>query len=381
MKKIGFLGAYSIENAGDQLLGYAVRQTFRARLPNAEQIVFAPELRGNFWRHAWNETRGIDAPITRIAADDSVKWAKGLDAVVIGGGGIIRIEPDFRPFGLGDPRKWNRDVRASWNAVGAEATPAYLAAHSADYERIARCCETLSYVSVRNELTARFVRRCGFGGEVNVVPDPTLLLDLPESDLPDRVLRKAGVDTTAFVLGLSVGNAIRDVRAQHFFTELFSTLSKLVAKRTLEVVVFPFGEIYGDTELQRLAHKAIPGSKMITEELGALDRWRLVGALDFYVCARWHAMLAAFAQDVPFLAMDEYMSDATASSKIRELVVATDLDALWLSPCLSMHPAAKLDNALSVTGSDDFSFAPRLATMRERLERHYDAMIAALAPR
>lgn len=376
--KIGFLGAYSIDNAGDQLLGYAVRQTFRARLPRAEQLLFAPELRGNIWRHAWNDARGIDAPITRISADDSVRWAKGLDAVVIGGGGIIRLEPDFRPFVLGDPRKWSRDIRAAWNAVGAEATPAHLVDHRADYERIARCCETLSYVSVRNELTARFVRRCGFAGHVDVVPDPTLLLDLPESDDGERVLRAAGVDTSAFVVGLSVGNAVRDVRAQHFHAELFSTLAKLVAKRSVEVVVLPFGEIYGDTELQRIAHKAIAGAKIVTAELGALDRWRLVGALDFYVCARWHAMLAAFAQDIPFLVMDEYLSDATASSKIREFVTDTDLDALWLSPCLSMHPAAKLDNALSITGEDAFSFVPRLSAMRARLERHYDAMIAAL---
>jgi len=375
--KIGFLGAYSIENAGDQLLGYAVRQSFRALLPDAEQIVFAPELRGGFWRHAWNESRGTGAVVTRIPADDSVKWAKGLDAVVIGGGGILRLEPDFRPFQLGDPRKWPRDVPAAWNAIGAEATPSRLAGHEEDYARIARCCETLKYVSVRNELTARFVKTCGFGGEVNVVPDPTLSMELPEDDTAERILRAAGVDTSAFVVGLSVGTALRDVRAQHFFKELLDTLARLVAKRAVEVVVFPFGEIYGDAELARAAHGAIPGSKLVTESLGALDRWRLVGALDFYVCARWHAVLAAFAQDVPFLAMDEYLSDLTASSKIRELIVDTGLEALYLAPCISMHPAAKLENALAL--ADDLAFTEQRAKMQARLHAHYAAMVRSLA--
>ena len=377
--RIGFLGAYSIDNAGDQLLGYAVRQAFRARLPEAEQTILAPDLHGGFWRHAFDAKRGLGVPITRIPGDDSVKWAKGLDAVVIGGGGIIRLEPDFRPFVLGDPARWNRQIPAAWNAVGAEATPGFLVDHQRDYDRVARCCETLSYVSVRNEVTARFVRRCGFAGEVHVVPDPTLLLELPDDDdFAERVLREAGVDTSAFVVGLSVGNSVRDGRAQYFYKELFGTLSKLVAQRTIEVVVFSFGEIYGDAELARLALSAVPGAKHVTRSLDALERWRLVRALDFYVCARWHALLAAFVQDVPFLVLDEYLSDATASSKIRELVADTGLEALYLAPYISLQPSKKLDNALALAGRDDFSFAPRVESMRAALSSHYDAMLRAL---
>ena len=377
MTRIGFLGAFSIENAGDQLLGYAVRQVFEKRLPKAEQRLFAPELRGAFWRHAWDDARGLGAPITRVPIDGT-SWTKGLDAVVIGGGAILRLEPEFRPFVLGDPRRWSRDVPAAWNALGAEATPAYLAAHRADYDRVAQCCEKLAYASVRNELTARFVRRCGYRGDLHVVPDPTLLLETPDDDFAERTLRASGVDTSAYVLGLSVGTSLRDARAQHFHQELFSTLAKLVAKGTLEVVLFPFGEVYGDSELARMAHSAIPGSKLLDANLSALERWRLVGGLDFYLCARWHAMLAAFAQDVPFLVMDEYLSDATASSKIREFVADTDLEELYLAPLVSMRPALKLDNAFSIVGAEDYSFAPRLSAMRERLRRHYDALIAAL---
>jgi hypothetical protein len=378
MKRIGFLGAYSIDNAGDQLLGYAVRQAFRERLPEAQQVLLAPAMRGNLWRHAWDAERGLDVPVERIPADDSVKWAKGLDAVVIGGGGIVRLEPDFRPFVLGDPDRWNPKIPACWNAVGSEATPAYLADHGGDYRRIARCCETLSYVSVRNALTERFVRRCGYAGEVHVVPDPALLLDVPETDFAERTLRDAGVDTDAFVLGLSVGTSLRDPRTSYFYKELFGALGKLVARRAVEVVIFPFGEIYGDTELQRMAHAAIPGAKLVDAKMSALDRWRLIGALDLYLCTRYHAMLAAFAQDVPFVVMDEYLSDAMASSKIREFIADGELEGLYLAPYLSMHPAAKLENALSIVGADDFSFHDRLLSMQDRLRGHYELMIAAI---
>ncbi len=377
MKRIGFLGAYSIDNAGDQLLGYAARQAFRSRLPNAEQVLFAPALRGNFWRHAWDADRGLDVKVEAIPTDDSVRWAKSLDALVIGGGGILRLEPDFRPFMLGDPNKWSAKIPAAWNGIGAEATPAYLADHREDYDRIARCCETLSYVSVRNELTARFVRRCGYGGDLHVVPDPALLLAVPETDFGESALRTAGVDTDNFVVGVSVGTSVRDARAAFFYKELFGALEKLVARGAIEVVLFSFGEIYGDSELQRIAHAALPGAKIIDKSMGALDRWRLVGELDFYLCTRWHAMLAAFSQDVPFLVMDEYLCDATASSKIREFVADANLEAFYLAPCLSAHPAAKLDNALSIV-SGEFSFSALLSIMQDRLREHYDKMVLAL---
>ena len=377
MKRIGFLGAYSIDNAGDQLLGYAARQVFRSRLPSAEQVLLAPAFRGNLWRHAWDTERGIDVPVERIAADDGVRWAKGLDAVVIGGGGIIRLEPDFRPFQLGDPEKWSRHVPAAWNAVGAEATAVYLREHRADYERIAKCCRTLAYVSVRNGVTARFLKRCGYAGDIHVVPDPALLLEVPAEDGGERALRDAGVDTDNFVLGLSVGTSIRDPRSSFFYKDLFAALAKLLAKQAIEVAIFPFGEIYGDSEVLGAVQSALPGSVVLGRTMSPLDRWRLIGALDLYVCARYHAMLAAFAQDTPFLVMDEYLSDASASSKLREFVTDTELEALYLAPYVSRSPASKLDNVLSII-DDGLSFEARLATMRAQLNAHYDRMIAAL---
>jgi polysaccharide pyruvyl transferase WcaK-like protein len=381
MKKIGFLGAYSIDNTGDQVLGYAVRQAFRERVPGADQVVLSPELRGDFWRHAWTVERGIDAEIRKIPAGDSTRWAKGLDAVVIGGGGLVRLEPDFRPFLLGEASDWDPRVPAAWNAVGAEGAPAYLADQRPAYRAVKRCCEALAYVSVRNETSARFVRRCGFTGSLLIVPDPTMLLSLPpaDKDRGDVILRDAGVDTGKFVIGLSVGASIRGGRAEYFYKELFSALASRAEPK--EIVLFPFGHIYGDAELQRIALRALPGAKLIEAPLSALDRWRLIGALDLHVCTRYHAMLAAFAQDVPFLVLDEYLSDSSGTSKIREFVVATELDAFYLCPYLSVRPRQKLANATTLFQEPDFSFKARLQAFQQELGTHYDAMTLALGLR
>jgi polysaccharide pyruvyl transferase WcaK-like protein len=378
MKKIGFLGAYSIDNTGDQVLGYAVRQAFRERVPGAQQVLLSPALRGDFWHHAWTAERGIDLEIRKIPADDSTAWAKGLDAVVIGGGGLVRLEPDFRPFLLGEASEWDPKVPAAWNAIGAESTPAYLADQRSTYRAVKRCCEALAYVSVRNEATARFLRRCGFAGAAPVVPDPTMLLSLPTAgeDRGEAILRDAGVDTGKFVIGLSVGASIRDTRATGFYKELLPALVAYAG--AAQVVLFPFGHIYGDVELQRIALQAIPGARIIEAPLSALDRWRLIGALDLHVCTRYHAMLAAFAQDVPFLVLDEYLSDVGGTSKIREFVVTTDLDAFYVCPALSTRPRQKLANAAALFQDDGFSFEPRVQAFRQELGRHYDAMTSAL---
>jgi hypothetical protein len=381
MKRVGFLGAYSIDNTGDQLLGYAARQALRERVPGIEEVLLAPAFRGDMWRHDWGRARGIDAEIRKIPAGEGTAWARGLDAVVIGGGELVRLEPDFRPFLLGEASEWNPEIPAAWNAVGAENAPAGLDEQRPTYRAINRCCEELAYVSVRNGATARFVRRCGFEGEVHVVPDPTLLMRLPpvDGDRGDAILRDARVDVGRFVVGISVGASMKDPRAAAFYKDLFAALAGL--GRTCELVLFPFGDVYGDVELQRAAQRALPAARLVAPPLGALDRWRLVGALDLYVCTRYHAMLAAFAQDVPFLVLDEYLSDVSATSKIREWVAANDLEGAYLCPFLSARPAKKLARVIAASEDDASRFEARREILARELGAHYERMISALGLR
>ena len=53
----------------------------------------------------------------------------------------------------------------------------------------------------------------------------------------------------------------------------------------------------------------LPGAVVIRRRLRALELWRLIGKMSFVIATRYHAMLAAFAQDVPFVVIDEYLSD------------------------------------------------------------------------
>lgn len=387
-KRIGFLGAYSIDNAGDVLVGYATRQALRRLLPDCEQVVYAPEFPEPFWRHAFGRDRGIDAPIAPVPAgtDLGAIFRDGLSALVIGGGGIISIEPSFRPFLLGEPSRFPADLPAAWNGVCSQNQPHYLAGCDEDYAAVRACCERLRYVSVRNRSTWRFLRHCGFSGEINIVPDPAILLDAEDgfgqshAEL-DAILDESGVRRDRLLIGVSVGQALCDPRAAGFFDDLFAALERFrhAAPVPCELVLFPFGAIYSDEELQRQAARRMPSAKVLSRPLDPLGCFRFIGRLGLYVCTRFHAMLAAFCQNVPFLVLDEYLSDVAATSKIREFISDGGLEAYYLCPFLSKKPAWKLEGILA--SLPEISFATGIAECKHLLFDHYARMIGALGLR
>jgi hypothetical protein len=380
LKRIGFLGAFSIDNAGDAIVGYAGRQAVRALVPDAEQFVYAPAFPHEFWHHAWDRDRGIDAEITPVPADDTMDWARDLDALVIGGGGIINFDPSFRPFLLGRPERWDRSRAAAWNAVCSQNQPWYAGARSESHDAVRTCCEKLRYVAVRNRTTLTFVRRCGFEGEVHVVPDPALAMVVPPGvdERVDDILRELGVTGDRLLVGISVGPSITDARTTQFFRELFAALAALQRNSAarLQFIVFPFSHLQDDDQITEAVAKNLTDALVVRRRLGPLELWRLIGQMDVYLGSRYHAMLAAFAQNVPFLVLDEYLSDTMGSSKTREFIADLGLEPHYLCPYLPTSPAWKVDLVFGARAR--ISFIKRLAEMRTRIGAHYARMVTAL---
>ena len=380
MTRIGFLGAFSIDNAGDAIVGYAGRQALRALVPDAEHVVYAPAFPQGFWQHAWDRDRGIDAEIVSVPADDTMDWAQDLDALVIGGGGIINFDPSFRPFLLGRPERWDRSRAAAWNAVCSQNQPWYAGADREASDAVRACCEKLRYVAVRNHTTLTFLRRCGFEGEVHLVPDPSLALAVPPG-MDDRVadlLHELGVPADRLLVGVSLGPSITDSRTTRFYRELFAALDALRrdARLRVQFVVFRFSELQDDREIAEAVARNLPEAIVVRRRLAPLEVWRLVGRMGAYLGCRYHAMLAAFAQNVPFLVLDEYLNDAMASSKTREFVAELGLEPHYLCPYLPTSPAWKVE--LVIGARERISFVKRLADLRARLAAHYARMVTAL---
>lgn len=376
--RIGHLGAYSIDNAGDVLVGYATRQALRALHPTLDIQTFSPNAPHRFWGHVYSTVRGIDTEVVPIEPDSGLRWTAGLDALVIGGGGLISSEPSFSSFlleGGDDPCP-----PAAWNSVGSLNEAWYLDEFAPIYDAVRTCARRLAYLSVRDRLTLAYLRRLGVTRDIAVVPDPAFLLQAP----PDRdreLLRRHGVDPEAFVIGLSVGYSVLDIRTRSFFKKLYACLEHLAraSGARVQIVVFPFGTVYGDPSHQAHARDGIPSCRHLDASLTPLELWRLIGSLDLYVATRFHAVIAAFAQDVPFVILDEYLDDAVASSKLRELAVDHGLEPYYLSPWISTKPEQKLRHAFEAARSGKLSFATEVAGLRARLVEHYHRLLGALA--
>jgi polysaccharide pyruvyl transferase WcaK-like protein len=358
---VGVLGAWSIDNAGDALIGLATRRALRARFPTATIRAFAPKFPGAHWRHDASATYGMDGPIELVPVDD-LAWTRELDALVIGGGGIVNFAPAFRAFLLAAPGL--ADLPVAWNGVCSQNTPAYAASVS-DRELVRHCCDRLAYTSVRNRTTQTFVRACGYEGELHVVPDAAF----------DAVLGDPPARTQPFTLALSLGNAVEDARAAGYYEALFAEVGALVAARDGRLVLVPFGGLYGDIALVQRAATKLDGAEII-RPASPLEAWRAVGEADLYVGARLHAVIAAIAQDVPFVVADEYLSDQMATSKLRELIVDLGLEPHYTCPFITRTPAPKLAFAARAIGTRPFSAI--VAAQRARLDEHWSAMGRAL---
>lgn len=367
--QLGLLGAWSIDNPGDVILHVAVRQALGERLRDARLIAFAPQFPQRFWRHDFRG-RGAGA-IRPIRPGGTVAWASPLDAVVIGGGGLIGFTPTFACFQTPGSARWPRHVRAAWNALGHQS-PRSARLSPEQRRRLVACCERLSYLSVRSLRTAEVIERCGYRGPIAVVPDPAIGLRLPGPDRTPSILRAAGAEAGEPLVGISVGRAILDARCAAFFDDVAASASRL-GMRTL---VLPFGGVYGDAAAQREIVRRMPRTLVLRQPIPPLDTWRLVGALCGYVASRFHAMLAAYSQDVPFVVLDEYVSRSEQSSKILEFCADNGLAGRWTSPFGGEWPGRRLRRALL----DGGSFAAALVTKRRELARHHDALAKALLP-
>jgi len=355
--RVGALGAFSIANAGDVLLGEASRQAILRQRPDAQVTLFAPALASPGWRHDWRAV----TPLPAGGVPDDV------DALIIGGG-IVNFAPEFRVFQplAGPP--------AAWNAVCSQSTPFWAAPPEAR-DHLRRACERLRYVSVRNRTTEKLVRGCGFTGAVAVVPDPAISLDVPADD---GLLARLGLAPDRFRIGLSLGVAVTDPRAAGFFATLFAGLRALQAGPLgAEVVLLPFGEIYRDSAFAEVAAAALPGARRLVG-LDARDTWRLAGTLQVLVATRLHAVLAGVTQGVPLVILDEYLSDQTASSKLRDLVVDLDLEPSYTLPLISRSVEPRLGLAVELARSGAHPYRAALARARRALDEHETAMWEAV---
>jgi lipopolysaccharide transport system ATP-binding protein len=217
--QVGIVGTFDVENYGDLLFPLIAEAELRARLGNVRLHAFS-----------YHAKAPPEWPYAVTSVSDLPRVMPSLDALLIGGGFIIRFDPDVAPgYAPPDPSihhptgYWlipalmaiDAHVPVLWNAPGMHLNPVPEWAGPLMELLLRRS----TYVAVRDEPSRAELSRFGDAQRILVQPDTgfglAALLPSRRSDALERLRTRAGI-TRPYILVHATG-AVRDpVRAlQH----------------------------------------------------------------------------------------------------------------------------------------------------------------------
>ncbi|EGD47001.1 hypothetical protein Cpap_1196 [Ruminiclostridium papyrosolvens DSM 2782] len=338
--KIGLLGAYGIDNTGDNLIALATKHAVEELVNDAEITIFYPNFsklfgnrRGDIVADGWKKVDMMSRGFWEEVSE--------YQALIIGGGGILLPVPEFEPFLLyGSQIDHSLLPKTAWNAIGTQWIPLAKPKISEWYKKLRTATQLLDYVSVRSATTYRILTHAECPMEkVNLVPDPVINLKFNDSEkVRASLLDKFPIDKNKQIIGVSIGPELTKPPLKDFMIDLARALNYLqkVVHRNIQIVIFPFGLMYGDSQACLQLAELCPDSILLKDVTEAKEIWELVGLMDVYLTVRLHGIVAALSHGIPALALDCYLANDTAGSKLRDFMWESELESYYLSPIISI---------------------------------------------
>lgn len=309
-------GGFDVANYGDQLFPLIAKDQLSERLPNLELTCFAPFGQASLPPGS--------PPLFPISSDGGSLtrqrrdyFARHFDAVVVGGGDILRFDHLDASQGSPAERAVSRPYHAFldpfwdeggvrpvilWNAPGApfpfEPTRNLL---------IRRACSSVRYLAVRDEVSRGYLLEAGVEEPIHVVPDTGILLDgvirtrINEGEARELLSKRgAGINgrkTLCFQCnpGFLMNQEKSIVRA----------LSAVADKYDLEVVLLPVGLCHGDRDALRRVQNAGGGRFTLVDGVESpIEMGALISVCDYFAGSSLHGNLTALSFGIPHLVVN-----------------------------------------------------------------------------
>jgi polysaccharide pyruvyl transferase CsaB len=293
--RIGISGSYGGYNLGDEAILAGILRPLRVEL-DADVVVFSRDPEDTRRRH------GVAAVAARtMSRDESREVVRGLDLLILGGGGILFDEevPAFlREVNLA--HELGVPVVVYAVSAGPLRDPDQ---RTAVRDALNRCAA----VTVRDRPGQRLLQEIGVGQPVVLTADPALLLEA--APLPADALRREGLDHGRRLVGISVrepGPAAPDIDVAHYHGLLADAADYVVDRFDADVVFVPMERKKSDVQQSHAVVAEMNEAQRATVlkgEYGAAELLALVGNLDFAIGMRLHFLIFAALQGVPFVAL------------------------------------------------------------------------------
>lgn len=165
--------------------------------------------------------------------------------------------------------------------------------------KVARAFDNASFIYVRDHQSADKLKRAGVGHSVEVAPDLIVTL----SDFYDRdteasrgreILHLYGVDTTTRILGFQCAP-----QSEHAYVEIAEQLHEFSKRAKCEVALVPIGHCHNDHHaLEHLAEISNGAFKYI-DIRSIWDMLSVLAACDMFLGTSMHANITAFSFGIP----------------------------------------------------------------------------------
>jgi polysaccharide pyruvyl transferase WcaK-like protein len=322
MQRIGLWGTFDVQNYGDALFPRIGRLELRRRLSHARVWHFSPLGREHPTRFDGGEPA---EPLGRYAPDRLARLAEQLDCVIVGPGEIIHdhdheLAPHYgrspeelaelapsRFFIEGLGPELEAECPVLWHAVGLpfDVPP----------DQRSRYREALAgrpYISVRDEISKDRLATAGVDREVEVVPDPALLLNrLFPQELLDRRLRYLRAIGAYPVRGPAL--VVQGNRALlESVDELAPAIASVADELGVPVALVDTGPSHGDGAFAAALGDRLPGTVHRVTDVGIEDVAAAIGASAGFVGSSLHGTITAFVYGRPHAILG-----MTGSSKLR----------------------------------------------------------------
>src|SRR5262245_26195802 len=293
--RIGVSGSYGGLNLGDEAILQAIVSQLRASGP-VEITVFSRDASDTLARHKVERA----VAVRELSRHEVVPEIKGLDLLILGGGGILYDE---------GAHAYLREV-----AIAHEhRVPVLVYAVSAGplkdptaRELVRDCLGRAAAITVRERRAQQLLEEIGLH-DIEVTADPAFLLE-PEP-LPDEALHREGLNENHRLIGLSVrepGAAAPDLDQAHYHALLANAADYMVDRLEADLVFVPMEPRQKDTQHSHAVVSKMAYAHRATVLKGAYTSGQLlslIGHFDFAVGMRLHFLIFAALNRVPFVAL------------------------------------------------------------------------------
>jgi polysaccharide pyruvyl transferase CsaB len=294
--RVGISGSYGGLNLGDEAILEVIVRELRRSLP-VELTVFSRNPEDTLQRHEVEHA----IPVRDLSRQEVLQEVKGLDLLILGGGGIIFDE---------EAQIYLREMEVA-NEVGVPAMVYAVSAgplkDPAAQKLVRQTLGKAAAITVRDREAQKVLESAGVQREITVTADPAVLLE-PE-ELPEEALKTEGLDPSRRLVGMSVrerGVAAPDISEQHYHALLANAADYIIERVDASLVFVPMEPAVLDTQQSHVVIGQMANATRATVLKGRYTSGQilsLVKHFSFVVGMRLHFLIFAAIQRVPLVAL------------------------------------------------------------------------------